>query len=160
MAERTLNPSRQAIEPRGVEANQSERKSLVETRQSPNARGVIDYNEKVERTVVIPSWGATAGNLTFYDVFPRPPIDQPITSGVSQTGQPLQPIYGDDDAFRIAADVFSKFYGAAPTETAQSPVVVGDAAFATQGGSNVGLILILGLIGVAGYFLYKKYRGN
>ncbi len=93
-----------------------------------------------------------------WDFFTPPVINTDVS--VSTSGQPQQPLYGDEDPYRIAADVFSKFYSNAPTEGPQSPVVVGDTGSSTGGGSNAGIIVILLVVGVVGYFLYKRYNKN
>lgn len=153
--ERQINPARESLAPRNTEpALAGARSSMIETR--PANRSVTDYDSKTENTVVIPSWGSSAGSLKFNDVFPKPPSELTITSGVIQSGQ-TQPIYGDSDPFRIAADVFSRFYSGTPTETPQSPVVVGDTSTSGGRSGNGGLFVLLAVVGVVGYFLYKRY---
>lgn len=78
-------------------------------------------------------------------------------SGVNSQTPSSQPIYGDDDPFRIAADVFSRFYGGAPEERPDEPVIVGDTSMSSGSSGNGRLLVLLAVVGVVGYFLYKRY---
>lgn len=56
----------------------------------------------------------------------------------------------------ILADLFASSYGRAPVESPQAPIVVGDASAGSGGGSNAGLLVLLAIIGIVGYFIYKR----
>lgn len=149
MADRELQPVRTPIERNSPPAVITPRQSLLDTRDT-YSRGVTDNADVKQgdtsfaQKPLSPYYGEPAPNTT-------------INSGVSSSGQVQRPLYGDGDPFRIAADLFSRFYGGAPTEQPQAPVVVGDASIGQSRGSNTGLLILLVVIGVAGYYLYRRY---
>jgi hypothetical protein len=151
MADSQVQPTRAGI---------TERASGMVTRAAIGARdiagrGVVALTPENDpnRPIVTPV--LNYGDLGNY----RMPADVDLTldSGIPPGGQPQQPMYGDGDPFRIAADLFSRFYGGAPVESPQSPVVVGDASIGSSGGSNTGLIIILLVVVGGGYFIYRRY---
>lgn len=88
-----------------------------------------------------------------------PFINGPVISMPQGTGAGVVnygPVYGDDDPFRIASDVLLRLFGSNPsTDENTSPVVVGDAGGST-GGSFFPILIILGILGAVGYYLYKR----
>lgn len=58
----------------------------------------------------------------------------------------------------ILADLFASSYGSAPVESAQAPIVVGDASAGSGGGSNAGLLVLLAIVAIVGYFIYKRMK--
>ena len=87
--------------------------------------------------------------------------DLTINKGVSssgQTQQPVTPYYDISNPLGLSADLFSKFFSAAPTEGPQSPVLVGDTGISTSKGSNAGLLLLLAVVAIGGYFIYRRMK--
>lgn len=67
-----------------------------------------------------------------------------------------QPKSFGNNPLGILADLFASSYGRAPVESPQAPIVVGDASAGSGGGSNAGLLVLLAIIGIVGYFIYKR----
>ncbi len=86
------------------------------------------------------------------DFFGLPTLTQ--DTGV-QNGA-TQPRSFGSDPLGILADIFSSAYGRAPVESPQAPVVVGDASQGSDRSSNAGLLVLLGIVAVVGYFIYKR----
>lgn len=128
------------------------------TNRDSGGRGVVDASNP-QPSAIIPSWAVGAiGN----------PIDWIFVSGNSggqATGVPPSTasnpvaIYGNGDPFAIAADLFSKFFSASPSLSQPTqPVVVGDAGLQKSGGSSLLIIVIVGIVAIGGYYLYKRYK--
>lgn len=126
-----------------------------------NGRRIETYD--VLPAVVIPdtSWAnrPLVSNRGEFAVYGQP--DLSVNGGVSasgQTQQPVTPYYDINNPLGLSADLFSKFFSAAPTESPQSPVLVGDTGVSTSKGSNAGLLLLLTVLAIGGYFIYRRMK--
>ena len=158
--DRQLQPTRQPISARTVG-------------NAPDAQSVSTFDRMVVR--------GNGRRIETYDVLPpvvipaTPPLifrnpgelaqygqpDLSISNGVSSSGQTQQsitPYYDINNPLGLSADLFSKFFSAAPIESPQSPVLVGDTGVGTSSGSNAGLLLLLGVIAIGGYFIYRRMK--
>lgn len=69
-----------------------------------------------------------------------------------------QPKSFGNNPLGILADLFASSYGRAPVESPQAPIVVGDASAGSGGGSNAGLLVLLAIAAIVGYFIYKRMK--
>lgn len=161
--DRQLQPVRQPITARSV-GNAPD----AQPTSTFGAMATRGFNRVVETYDVLPSavipdtsWavqplGGNQGQLANYG---QP--DLSINNGVStsgQTQQPLTPYYDLSNPLGLSADLFSKFFSSAPVESPQSPVLVGDTGVSTSSGSNAGLLLILAVLAIGGYFIYRRMK--
>lgn len=160
---RELQPTRQPISTRTVGNAPDAQSTSTFDRMAVRGSGrqIVTYD--VLPTLVIPdtSWASqplvtNQGQLAQYG---QP--DLSVSNGVStsgQTQQPVTPYYDINNPLGLSADLFSKFFSAAPTESPQSPVLVGDTGISTSSGSNAGLLLLLAAIAIGGYFIYRRMK--
>ena len=160
---RELPPPREPMQPRAI----------------PTASRVVGTGGIDTSTFERMSQRSIAGRaIEVYDVLPnipqgnvdfaRQPLspttpDTPVTSGVTSNGNivaPPQYLYDPSTAFGLAGDLFSRFYSNAPVESPQSPVVVGDTGFSQGKSSNAGLFLVVIILGIGGYFLYRRMKNG
>lgn len=78
--------------------------------------------------------------------------DSGVPNGVTQ------PKSFGSNPLGILADLFASSYGRAPVESPQAPIVVGDVSAGSGGGSNAGLLVLLAIVGIVGYFIYKRIK--
>jgi len=160
--ERSLPATRAAITNRTMGGTtDAPVQSTFERVQARSVNRVIEtYDELPAQVVPNHDWAANLriendGQLAAYG---QP--DLSVRNGVSVSGQvqqPLPPYYDISNPLGLTADLFSKFFSQAPTETAGSPVVVGDASIGNAKSGNAGLVIVLALLAIGGYFLYKRY---
>lgn len=160
--ERSLPATRAAIANRTMgSTTDAPAQSTFERVQARSVNRVIEtYDELPAQVVPNHDWAVNLriennGGLADYG---QP--DLTVNSGVSVSGQvqqPLPPYYDISNPLGLTADLFSKFFSQAPTETAGSPVVVGDASIGTAKTGNTGLVLVLALLAIGGYLLYRRY---
>lgn len=154
----TLAPVRQPLQARmGSNASDAQNVSTF-TNMSTRA-----YNREIQTYDVIPQQSA--------GVAPNPVVqntgqfaeygqaDLTVNSGVSLSGQ-TQPLYDITNPLGLTADLFSRFFSSAPVESPQSPVVVGDTSLSQSKSGNAGLFLVLILLGIGGYFIYRRYKNG
>lgn len=161
--DRQLAPVRPPIEARNVgDAPDAQSTSTFNQMSRRGYNRVIENYDAIPRSVVPDtSWAAqpliqNTGQLANYG---QP--DLSLNNGVSNSGQvqqPITPYYDINNPLGLSADLFSKFFSAAPVEGPQSPVLVGDTGSSSTGGSNAGLFFILIIVGIGGYFLYRRFK--
>lgn len=162
--DRQLQPAREPIQTRTV-GNAPD----VQAQSTFDRMSQRGYNRVIETYDVLPT--QQPGNVDFANHaitlqtsqladYGQPDLN--VTTGVSVSGQTQQPtyLYDPNTALGLAGDLFSRFFSNTPTESPQSPVVVGDTGTTTSSGSNAGLFLILILLGVGGYFIYRRMKNG
>ncbi len=106
------------------------------------------------------SWAAQplAPNTGGFAGYGQP--DLTLNTGVNSNFVQQQdlPRYDLQNPLGLSADLFSRFFSNAPTESPQSPVVVGDVGTSSGTGSNAGLLLVIAVLGIGGYFLYRRFK--
>lgn len=162
MADRSIDTGREAIGDRGnsptidAPTTPTTSRELSQPRESNtrdvSGRGITEETKPPQ----VDNQVAVSGLSNAFAAFTPPSLvtNTAVPNGTTTTQAPL---YGDTDPFRIAADIFSRFYGGAPQDKPQAPVVVGDASQSSGSGSNAGLFLVIAIVIGVGYFLYKRY---
>lgn len=162
--ERYVPPVREPIQPRtnpDIERGGSVvgGVSTFDRAMNRNADRSIDYNAK-----------EVASNQAFMQfaqdlrIAPPAPLstDLSVTSGVTSNGNiAAQPkyLYDPSSVLGLAGDLFSRFYSNTPSDTQQEPVIVGDTSLTSSGQSNgTGLFLVLIVLGIGGYFIYRRMK--
>lgn len=167
-SDRTLAPVRQPIETRTVgNAPDAQVAAGISTYERMSQRG---YNRVIETYDVIPtqvqgdtSFANHAIQINNSQLADYGQPDLSVSNGVSNTGATQQPVtpaylYDVNNPLGLVSDLFSRFYGGTPTESPQSPVVVGDTATGTSSGSNAGLFILIAIVGIVGYFVYRRMK--
>lgn len=162
--DRQLQPAREPIQARTV--GNAPDAQVQSTFDRMSLRG---YDRVIETYDVLPT--QQPGNVDFANHaitiqnsqladYGQP--DLSVSNAVSTSGQTQQPtyLYDPNTALGLAGDLFSRFFANTPTESPQSPVVVGDTGSTTSSGSNAGLFLVLILLGVGGYFIYRRMKNG
>lgn len=122
-------------------------------------RSIEVYEQLPAKVIPDVSPALVIGNPGDLSAYGQP--DLTLHNGVSNTGQtqqPITPYYDISNPLGLSADLFSKFFSNAPTDSPQSPVVVGDVGASSGTSSNAGLLLVLAILGIGGYFLYRRFK--
>lgn len=161
MDDTTRQPSEERLPPPTRDSSPR----FVDVARNPTAprqmenRSMVVVDSTPVQVVPDTSYATVQGNPGNLSAYGQP--DLTIANGVSSTGQtqqPITPYYDISNPLGLSADLFSKFFSNAPTDSPQSPVVVGDTGTSTGTGSNAGLLIVLVLLGIGGYFLYRRFK--
>lgn len=165
--DRYVPPTREPMEQRTTTANAPRMPSGglydgVSTFDRANNRQINrGFEIGVRDTTINPSFSTFAENLRIAPPAPLTP-DLTVTSGVTANGNNVkapQYLYDPNTVLGLAGDLFSRFYAGTPAEQPQSPVVVGDVGLTSSGQSgNSGLFLVLIVLAIGGYFIYRRFK--
>lgn len=156
MPERSIDTGREAITGRDtpVLTESTPRQDMQGSLRNVSGRSITD-----KETTPVTQTGAgfvskplSASDLANFFGDPSLVQDSGVPNGVAQ------PRSFGSNPLGILADLFSYAYGRAPVESPQAPVVVGDASVGSSGGSNAGLFVLLAIVGIVGYFIYKRMK--
>lgn len=152
MPERSIDTGREAITGRDTTTPRSVPTQSQGTLREVSGRSITD-KETTPVTQTGPGFVSkpiNAWDMPGFFGLPSLAQDSGVSNGVTQ------PRSFGSNPLGILADLFASSYGRAPVESPQAPIVVGDASVGSGGGSNAGLLVLLAIIGIVGYFIYKR----
>lgn len=164
MADRTIDTGREANTGRDTPVlTETSNARSVPTQTTQSMQGTL--REVSGRAITAKETTPVTQTGAGFESKPLSTADMPdffgVPSLVQDSGVPngvTPPRSFGSNPLGILADLFSSAYGRAPVESPQAPVVVGDASVGSSGGSNAGLFVLLAIVGIVGYFIYKRMK--